>query len=63
MVLTTLYSAINIIRGGGNPTTFARMELFPVSSSIQAVKPSRFHSVFCFIHLEPYHVLELWLLL
>jgi hypothetical protein len=27
------------------------MELFPVSSSIQAVKPSRFHSVYCFIQL------------
>jgi hypothetical protein len=30
------------MRGGGNPTTFARMQLIPVSSSIEAVKPYRF---------------------
>jgi hypothetical protein len=51
MVLTTLYSAINTMRGGGNPTTFARMQLILVYSSFEAIKPivfqpcALFHSV------------------
>jgi hypothetical protein len=42
MITTTLYSVINTMRGGGNPTTFARMQLIPVSSGTEAVKPYRF---------------------
>jgi hypothetical protein len=32
---------INTMRGGGNPTTFARMQLIPVSSSDETIKPYR----------------------
>jgi hypothetical protein len=62
MILITLYSVINTVRGGGNPTTFARMQLIPVSSSFEAIKPYRFDSVHCFIQFEPYHVQKPWLL-
>jgi hypothetical protein len=33
---------INTMHGGGNPTTFARMQLIPVSSSDETIKPYRF---------------------
>jgi hypothetical protein len=39
---TTLYTVINTLHGGGNPTTFARMQLIPTSLSAEAVKPYRF---------------------
>ena len=39
---TTLYTVINTLHGGGNPTTFARMQLIPASLSAEAVKPYRF---------------------
>jgi hypothetical protein len=42
MILITLYSVINTMRGGGNPTTLARMQLILVSSSFEAIKPYRF---------------------
>jgi hypothetical protein len=48
MILITLYLVINTVRGGGNPTTFARMQLIPVSSSIEAVKPYHF-STLCIV--------------
>ena len=54
---------INAMRGDGNPTTFARMELFPVSSSIQAIETLSFSLCALFIRCEPYHVQRLWLLL
>jgi hypothetical protein len=41
MILTALYMVINTMHGGGNPTTFARMQLIPVSSSDEAIKPYR----------------------
>ena len=40
---------INVIHGDGNPTTFARMGLLPVSSSIQLWKPYR--NSLCAVHL------------
>jgi hypothetical protein len=39
---TTLYTVINTLHGGGNPTTFARMQLITASLSAEAVKPYRF---------------------
>jgi hypothetical protein len=39
---TTLYTVINTLHGGGNPTTFARMQLIPASLSAEVVKPYRF---------------------
>jgi hypothetical protein len=37
-----LYTVINTLHGGGNPTTFACMQLIPASLSAEAVKPYRF---------------------
>ena len=36
---TTLYSVINTLHDGGNPTTFAYMQLILASLSAEAVKP------------------------
>jgi hypothetical protein len=36
------------LHGGGNPTTFARMQLIPASLSAEAVKPYRFLTL-CFV--------------
>jgi hypothetical protein len=49
---TTLYSVINTLHGGGNPTTFARMQLILASLSAEAVKPYRF-STLCFVLFKP----------
>ena len=37
-----LYTVINTLHGGDNPTTFARMQLILASLSAEAVKPYRF---------------------
>jgi hypothetical protein len=37
-----LYTVINTMRGSGNPTTFARIQLIPASLSTKTVKPYRF---------------------
>jgi hypothetical protein len=42
MIVIALYMIINTMQGCGNPTTFTRMQLSPVSSSDEAIKPYRF---------------------
>jgi hypothetical protein len=48
MAGTPLYSVINTLLGGGNLTTFARMQLILSSLSTEAVKPYRF-STLCIV--------------
>ena len=54
---------INAMHGDGNPTTFARTELFSVSSSIQTIETLSYSLCALFIQCEPYHEQRLWLLL
>jgi hypothetical protein len=56
-------TVINTMHGGGNPTTFARMQLIPTSLSAEAVKPYRFFDpVHYFVRFKPHHVQKPWLL-
>jgi hypothetical protein len=60
---TALYSVINALHGGGNPTTFARITLIHSLSVLAAVKPHRFSTpAFCIVQTKPYHVQKPWLL-